>query len=629
MCSFYHKHDTAFRRLLIINVIVFCFTAPGYSQYKDSFTGKVDSIRQKDSLRIYKKIKKIASKNRLVKKIYEAVFIDPEPKQYCENTAVCEEVNVNPYMQHEGKIIRNIRIVVYDPFGYSVTDTVRKRINYFQRAGNLSHITTRKWVINNRLLFQQNDSLDALRLSETERLLRGAVFVNDAKVTVEPLLTTTDTVDIRVVVHDKWAITVPLMITDVTSNIRLQNKNLFGLGQQFEQYVGFKRPDVFDYSGYYSIDNLDNTYISSRLAYQASITNTAVGLSFDRGFYSPLVPWAGGTSANHNWNYFHYIDKEDSSAKKMDITSFGYDVWLGRAFKFSKAKTFFNQSTNIILGSRFYHNGYLKRPSFEIDTNRSIYNTSAYIGNVGFAIQQYYKDRFIHRFGANEDVPEGLIIQYIYGGIKKQYDSKIRYYSGMELARAKHFERIGYLSATFSYGVFFNTEVPNDITANFNIYYFSDLKRNGKWFFRQFVYYNFVYGANKLFGETITLSGNELYGFSPGSLSGNTKMVLNSETVAYAPYNVLGFRFAPIVMIGLGMVGSPQQHIVESNLYQGYSIGVMMRNENLVSSTFQISVGYYPFLPDGKTNVFMYNPVTSFTLRVRAFAVSRPEFVGY
>ncbi|MCE3227482.1 MAG: hypothetical protein K0S32_2033 [Bacteroidetes bacterium] len=571
----------------------------------------------------------MASKNRLVKQLYDAVFIDPEPMQYCETPAACEEVNVNPYMKHEGKIIRMIRIVVYDPFGYSVTDSVRKKINYFQRAGNLSHITTRRWVVNNRLLFKQNDSLDALRLSETERLLRGAPFVNDAKITVEPLLTSDDTVDVRVIVHDKWAIQVPLMITDVTSNIRLQNRNLFGLGQQFEQYVGFKRPDVFDYSGYYSIDNLDNTYISSRLAYQATITNTAVGLSFDRGFYSPLVPWAGGASANHNWNYYYYTDKEDSTSKKMDITSFGYDLWLGRAFKFSKAKTFFNQSTNIILGSRFYHNGYLKRPSFEIDTSRSIYNTSAYIGNVGFAIQQYYKDRFIHRFGANEDVPEGLIIQYIYGGIKKQYDNKIRYYSGMEVARAKHFEKIGYLSATFSYGVFFNTEVPNDITTNFNIYYFSHLKRNGKWFFRQFVYYNFVYGANKLFGETVTLSGGELYGFSPGSLSGNTKMVLNSETVAYAPYNVIGFRFAPVVMIGLGMVGGPQQNIVESNLYQGYSVGIMVRNENLVSSTFQVSVGFYPFLPDGKENVFMYNPVTSFTLRVRAFAVSRPEFVSY
>lgn len=615
MCSFYNKHEKAFRRLLIINLIAFCFTSPCYSN-------------EKDSLRIYKKIKKVATKNRFVKIIYDLVFVDPEPKEYCENTVLCEEVNVNPYMEYEGKIIRNIRIVVHDPFGYSVTDTVRKKINYFQHAGNLSHITTRKWIVTNRLLFKQNDSLEPLRLSETERLLRGAVFVNDAKITVDTLLTTKDSVDVRVVVHDKWAITVPVFITAVVCNVRLQNKNLFGLGQQFEQYVGFRRPDVFDYSGYYSIDNIDNTYISSRLNYQASITNTAIGLSFDRGFYSPLVQWAGGVSAGHNWNHYHYTAMEDSLPKKMNLTSVNYDAWLGRAFKLSGSKTFFNHSTNIILGSRVYGIRYQNRPSPEIDTSKSIYNTSSYIGNIGFAVQQYYKDRFIYRFGANEDVPEGLIIQYIYGGIKKQYDEQ-HSYSGAEIARAKHFEKIGYFSATFSFGVFYSKSIPNDITTNFNMYYFSNLKRINKWFFRQFVYYNCVHGANKLFNETITLSSPELYGFSPGTLTGNTKMVLNSETVAYAPYNLIGFRFAPVIMVGLGMIGSPGRPITESNLYQGYSAGIMVRNENLVTSTFQFSVGYYPFLPDGSNSVFMYNPVTSFTLRVRAFVVSKPEFVSY
>jgi hypothetical protein len=104
---------------------------------------------------------------------------------------------------------------------------------------------------------------------------------------------------------------------------------------------------------------------------------------------------------------------------------------------------------------------------------------------------------------------------------------------------------------------------------------------------------------------------------------------MNSETVAYAPYNIIGFRFAPVVMVGLGMLGSKEVPLAKSRLFQGYSLGVMVRNENLVSSTFQFSVGFYPFLPDGRNSVFLYNPVTSFTLRVRAFSVSRPEFVSY
>ncbi len=224
-------------------------------------------------------------------------------------------------------------------------------------------------------------------------------------------------------------------------------------------------------------------------------------------------------------------------------------------------------------------------------------------------------------------MPEGIIVQFIYGGIKKEF-KKLRYYAGMEIARAKHFS-FGYLSTTLSHGVFFNRYVSNDITTNLKFYYFSDLAKRGEWFFRQFLSLNITHGENKLSNETLTLLPEELYGLDGTSLSGNTKATLNSETVAYMPYNVIGFKFAPIIMMGFGMIGDPANKISNSRLYQSYSIGVMVRNENLLSSTFQISVGMYPFLPNGDNYVFKYNPVTSFTLRVRVFSVSRPEFVSY
>lgn len=622
MHSLFKKQCGALKRVFLLIILMFCFSFSGFSQTKDSA-----KVAQRDTLKFYKKIKRISQKNRLFKMLYEATFIDPQPQQEpVAPTAKVEVKQVNPYIQYQGATIRNIIIVVHDPFGHSVNDTLYRRVNYSQRMGNIAHIKSRRWIINNRLLFKKNDTINPLVLSETERLLRTVVYVNDAKVSVLETKSK-DSVDVKVVVLDKWAITVPILITDVSGNVRFRNQNFLGLGQQLEQYVGYKKPNVFDFNGYYGIDNIDNTYISARLGYQATPTGTNVGLSFNRGFFSPLTPWAGGLALNNRWSDFAYIDAVDSTRKKILTDVFSYDAWIGRAFKLSEKKTFFNQSTNIITAWRFYKSNYINPPSREIDPKRVLYNTSAFIGNVGFAVQQYYKDKFIYRFGATEDVPEGTIIQYIYGGIKKQYD-KIRYYSGVELAKAKHFT-FGYISATFSYGVFFNKAVSNDITANFNVYYFSNLHRSGKWFFRQFLYYNTVYGANKLFNETITLSGNELYGFSPGTLSGNTKMVLNSETVAYAPYNVIGFRFAPVMLVGLGMLGSPQQPLRESVLFQGYSLGIMLRNENLVSSTFQFSFGYYPFLPDGKNSVWTYNPVTSFTLRVRGFSVQRPEFVAY
>ena len=137
------------------------------------------------------------------------------------------------------------------------------------------------------------------------------------------------------------------------------------------------------------------------------------------------------------------------------------------------------------------------------------------------------------------------------------------------------------MSATFSYGIFFNEKVTNDITVNYKLAYFSNLIKNGRWLFREFINFNLVHGENKLSGETINFGGDELYGFENRTLSGNTKMTINSETVAYLPYQLIGFRFAPVINIGIGMIGSPTHKLLTSSLYQAYTLGVMLRNENL------------------------------------------------
>ena len=159
--------------------------------------------------------------------------------------------------------------------------------------------------------------------------------------------------------------------------------------------------------------------------------------------------------------------------------------------------------------------------------------------------------------------------------------------------------------------------------------YFSNLFKKGNWLFREFLNLNIVHGENKLANETIAFNNNELYGFENNSLTGNSKITLNSETIAYLPYQLIGFRFAPVITMGIGMIGNPTSKLIKSNLYQAYTIGVMLRNENLLSSTFQFSIGAYPFFPNDGKFTLKYNPISSFTLRVRGFSVAKPEFVNY
>jgi hypothetical protein len=579
-----------------------------------------------DSTTIYKKIKTLASQNKWTTLLYQAVFVDPKPEEYPAKPAQKEGKKVNPYLKHQGAVIRNVYINVFDPFGKTVHDTISHPVNFAERWGNRTHVTTRRWVINNKLLFKKHDTLNALAISESERLLRQAVYVSDAKIFLVPNKRK-DSVDVFVLVQDKWAITVPAMLTDIAANATFRNQNLFGLGQQFEQFVGFKKPNLMEYRGFYNVANIDNTYISGRLGYHVNQDGTTVGLAFDRPFYSPLAKWAGGASVNGGQSNCNYVDTLDGFRKTVCLNNYGYDLWLGKSMKLNTNKSFFNQSSNIIVGLRYYNHKYIQRPQIAYDIPKLRGNTSAFIGNVGIAVQQYYKDRFIYRFGANEDVPEGFIIQMAYGAQNREL-LPTRYYLGIEIARATHFN-FGYLTSTFSHSIFFNPYSKNNVTHNYRVYYFSNLLKVKRWYLREFVNLKYVYGKNKEPGERLVLSGEEMYGFNAGSLSGTKKVLGNFETVAYAPYNVIGFRFAPVALIGLGMIGNDDQSLKKSTVYQAYSLGLMVRNENLISSTFQISVGMYPFFPDnGKTKV-IYNPVTSFTLRVRLFAISRPEFITY
>ena len=72
-------------------VILFIFLSNSIQAQKN------DSIQAQDSLRLYKKIKHFAYKHKFTSLLYDAIFVDPEPKEYPIQPASKEQKNVNPY----------------------------------------------------------------------------------------------------------------------------------------------------------------------------------------------------------------------------------------------------------------------------------------------------------------------------------------------------------------------------------------------------------------------------------------------------------------------------------------------------------------------------------------------------
>ncbi len=596
-----------------------------------TFAQEKDSTNHGDTLKMYLKIKKVAYRHRFTTLLYHSVFVDPTPvKPLPQDTKVRTDAKeANPYAPYEGKVIRSIEIQVLDPFGYSINDTAVKVGNPLQKVGNRFHRTSRTWIIRNLLLFEEKDTLDLLRIGESERLLRNTAYINDAWIYVYADSLSGDSVDIKVSVHDKWTIDAPLALTRFGGRLTFRDRNLAGLGQTFEQYLGYHIPTTdYELGGKFRVNNLQKTYISSEYFYTYSRELKGVGFTFDRPFYSPLTKWAGGLSMNQSWGNFNYYDSSLQGETHTPLNMLNFDTWVAKSYRPPIRKYKHRRISSVVMALRYAGTRYQQRPSFVLDSARQNVNSTLYLGSLGFSLAKFYKDRYIFRFGANEDIPEGLLFQVLFGLIKKETIHS-QYYIGLELSRGKHYKKFGYISAFATYGTFYSSFSRNNSTLNTGFNYFSNLLVKRQWLFRQFIYFKFVHGFNKPITERITIRPEEMFGFNSGLISGTEKAILTFETVIYAPYNFFGFKFAPVMLAGFGMINSGNLPLGKSPVYQSYATGMLIRNENLLSTSFEITLGIYPRPAGGESTYARFNPVTSFTLKVRTFTMSKPNIVAY
>ncbi|HEV7229867.1 MAG TPA: hypothetical protein VGO45_00980, partial [Bacteroidia bacterium] len=143
-----------------------------------------DSVCKTDSLRLYRALHDYAMRRRITYLIYGAIFRDPPVAA----KSIVPEANAitiptESYKYYQGKIIRNIRIITVDPMGKVINDTLILPGGFIERAGNRIHIKTKTFVVRNKLLFENEDALDSLKLIESERLLRASIGIRDAKIT--------------------------------------------------------------------------------------------------------------------------------------------------------------------------------------------------------------------------------------------------------------------------------------------------------------------------------------------------------------------------------------------------------------------------------------------------------------
>ncbi len=167
------------------------------------------------------------------------------------------------------------------------------------RVANGLHISTHDQTVAQQLLFRTGERYNRRTIDETERLLRGQRYLNDA--TISPTRYNADnTVDVLVRVHDVWTLSPGFSFGrkggENNTRMKFQDTNFLGLGKQ----VSLERSRDVDRTAWrlaYTDPNLFGSWWKLSGAYSSFSDGAEQVIALERPFYALDTRWSTNLSA--------------------------------------------------------------------------------------------------------------------------------------------------------------------------------------------------------------------------------------------------------------------------------------------------------------------------------------------
>lgn len=579
--------------------------------------------------------------NKYIAYLWDQLYRD-QPLSLSTDDTAAVSVSVNPYLQYEGKSIRNIYITKMDVFGGNIDDTVYVKKKLIDRVGDLIHEKTKTFVIRDNLFIKHDSIVDQNRLSDNERLLRSLPYMHDARIFIKEIPNEYDSVDVEVIVQDIWTYGGSFDPLDFDYyRWKLYDRNLFGMGQSIE-YRGRFRTTLSPSMGgefTYIKNNLFGAFINPLFRYSQLNGGANIGnqdeysftAGLNREIYMPTARLAGGYSFSNNWSV--------NNRKLADSSYYSYkynihDVWGGMTFSGIKRKgDQIDQITKqnrarIFLSARYYDRSFLRSPT-QIQAKTSVtYNAQSFaLGQVTYFKYDFYKAKYIYGFGRTEDIPYGYSY-LINSGVDKRLDI-LRYYVGSEFFK---------IWARPS-GLFYFIDVSASSYYN-SVYKFQDIfakgagtlvtkvRKLGSWNYR--IYFSAAYTKiinPQMNGGLNINESNGLQKFNTSTLSGYQSSSLSVSANMFPKVKLLGFRFAFILLAEVAQLGGSDEFLFDNKPYLGLGTGFRTKNENLAFDELEVRIYCFPNAPNDVTFLKIMT-ISTPRLRINIRGISAPSFIG-
>lgn len=559
--------------------------------------------------RLYDSRRSKTTRRRVPRMLYRMLFVRPVLDTTSNGTVRDESRQLEPYA---GKTIGSISIErsqVFDENG-----------NWLERAGNNTHMLTRERVIRRDLLFRTGDTLDPQLVVRNKQLLRSRSYIADVDIAIQTDTLDTTQVHLTVKTRDSWTISVDgALHSEGRTMVGVSDANIFGWGNSLKVMTNFSRKD-FSYGGNmveYEIPNLLGTFYTADFAAGRDFYNSTLELGMRKEFLRPTDYELGITYSDNKAK--RYMIEEDSSelVKERNL-----DVWGGYSHYLRGIRS------SVYLTGRYNYRRVSLRPPVAVDYNPALHDQDVLLLGAGLYRERFYTANMVYGFGSREDLATGykaeLVSGYSWGEFKDAMYLGMSYETG-------GFSRLGYIMGGVTLGSYIDLQsgMWRQSAVDVDLRWFSNLFLFRRSRIRQFLSFNYTQGWNRVGGSDESIrftSENGLQALNEYVI-GTNRMIINTETVVFTPYQPLGFRIAFFGFADFGLLGySP--NIFKNDFFTSFGFGVRLRNERLVFNTIQIRLG----LALGKhglveSEYFRLSNATR--LEQYRYRPTRPEIVGF
>lgn len=591
--------------------------------YSDSlfFEKKKENFSKTEEF--YQKLEPQNNKSKFLNSIHPLVFQSASSAE----TEGQELSNKLPYEDYDGRIIRSIKIKRLDVFGTSVHDTILSARTRLERALNKTHINTHQFIIRKYLLIKEGEPLNTKTLADNERILREVNIFEDAWFYISEVADS-DSVDVVLAIKDIYPVGVDLTVRGFSnSRIRLYNKNVLGSASQVEQAMEYNtvdKPYFYLTKGAYIIRNVFGEFADIRNYWMIGPDARGLGVQGIKPFITPETRLGGGITIEKLWK--NAIEATDGT--KQNLHYLHYDFWAGFAplIKRLSGLTTPIRVQAYVLGriNTMHHYN-------ELALNDSLfpnqYSYSRKLVSLGLLWSGSVRRNMILGFGRTEDIPVGALIETTLG--RSDSDRETGFYTGFRGNRGVSLPSGAHIFAELETGGFWNKGKFTDGALNLNIKVISKLFQANYTRIRVYGVINYTRGINR--------TNQQMFGIKPFqfpttythfSQQGHDRLNIKSETVVFTPIYLLGFRCAFYGVGELALITETPGKLLSASPVPAFEIGIKVRNEHLVFSTFKLGFTWFPVAND-KNQHFLFGIGDQDATGLQLLNIRAPEFIEY